>query len=839
MHEINVTGYNAATEEKSLNLGTAASYGVEKLHITFDAAWDDLSKSATFNCGKPGRGLRPVTRMIDENGIVDVPQEATAVATKDGTITLLGVAPGSGQRISVDIPYTVTGHAAVPGQTAEDKPSAFEQILEAAQGAERAAQKAQEAAGTAKDEAQAGAEAASKQATASAQAAEKSAAQAEASASEAQGHSAQAGQYAQQTADAVALGQQAAGDARTDRLAAESAQQETTKHEQAAKDAATDAGTAKTAAEGSATAAAESAELAKQQADAAGKSAILAQSAADTATKAKADAMDAQTAAEDAQDKALTAQTCAETAQGKAEDAAKTATGAADRAEEAAAQVQPIDDAAITTTSPWSSKQIVDTLCPPLEESGNPVVCYPVAGYPLGMKAKWEPVQEGSGEPYPAGGGPNLLDISQCTPTVGKPYGLTLTIDGDIIKASGIPSSEVTEEGQYSFAVASCAQAELRGKGYKVTPFAIKGKISNAWGLRTEDESSLAISAELTPGVNTDIQLRLMVSKDTPTAYAPYANIRPISGKDSVAIERLGENLLNIVTFAKLTKSGITYEYVANGGVRISGTATTTVDSPTFAVGHLPPGKYYGLDAGAGISASIVVQRNGSNLWLNAKGVFEILAGDTIKYWYMIATNGATLDTTVYPYIVPGTTAPATYIPYTGSTTTLTLPETVYGGEVDAVRGDGNENTKIITLDGNELKFSQSNIYLNLPMHSAPGIANKGGVCCSHFNSRLFGINTNYEFCFLLAHDIADLFANVDELNAYLAAQNAAGTPVQVCYKLAEPVPFTATGGDEITALSGVNTILTDADTVAVTGREDIVHAISELRTAKATDVEG
>ena len=114
MHEINVTGYNAATEEKSLNLGTAASYGVEKLHITFDAAWDDLSKSATFNCGKPGRGLRPVTRMIDENGIVDVPQEATAVATKDGTITLLGVAPGSGQRISVDIPYTVTGHAAVP-----------------------------------------------------------------------------------------------------------------------------------------------------------------------------------------------------------------------------------------------------------------------------------------------------------------------------------------------------------------------------------------------------------------------------------------------------------------------------------------------------------------------------------------------------------------------------------------------------------------------------------------------------------------------------------------------------------------------------------------------------
>ena len=64
-------------------------------------------------------------------------------------------------------------------------------------------------------------------------------------------------------------------------------------------------------------------------------------------------------------------------------------------------EIPKIDDTAITTTSLWSSKNIVDMLCPPLEESGNPIVCYPVAGYPLGMKAKWEPVQEGSGTPSP------------------------------------------------------------------------------------------------------------------------------------------------------------------------------------------------------------------------------------------------------------------------------------------------------------------------------------------------------------------------------------------------------------------------------------------------------
>lgn len=717
MYEINVTGYNAATEEKPLNLGTAASYGMEKLHITFDAAWDDLSKSATFNCGKPGRGLRPVTRMIDEDGIVDVPQEATAVATKDGTITLLGVAPGSGQRISVDIPYTVTGHAAVPGQTAEDKPSAFEQILEAAQGAERAAQKAQEAAGTAKDEAQAGAEAASKWAAASAQAAEKSAAQAEASASEAQGHSAQAGQYAQQTADAVALGQQAAGDARTDRLAAESAQQEATKHEQAAKDAATDAGTAKTAAEGSATAAAESAELAKQQADAAVKFAILAQSAADTATEAKADAMDAQTAAEDAQDKALTAQTCAETAQGKAEDAAKTATGAADRAEEAAAQVQPIDDAAITTTSPWSSKQIIDLLCPPLEETGNPVQCHPVAGYPLGVIVSWEPTQAGSGTPSPD-------------------------------------------------------------------------------------------------------------------------NIRPISGRDAVKVERCGENLLNPdkILYNTYKPYGLTINYIGDNKVMLKGTYST--DGGSFAIAML------------------------SDTALSGRGYKITAFGDTKKLsFYGLRTKdeaaiaaqcsfvtGEIIDRTIQLFIYAGTIPPATYTPYVGTSHTLTLPRTICGGEVDAQTGEGQETWKLLTLDGTEHWNSRTTIKSNgyisysmaLPQRSLTGI-------CSHYKSLTYAAirptSPTGEIGSYLEYSMSAIFNVQFETQAdwkdFLAAQYAAGTPVQIAYKLVSPIPFTATGGAEIKALAGTNTLMTDGDTVTVTGREDIVHAISELRTAKATDVEG
>lgn len=60
-----------------------------------------------------------------------------------------------------------------------------------------------------------------------------------------------------------------------------------------------------------------------------------------------------------------------------------------------------INDAAINTADAWSSQQIVDTLCPAFEETGAVVQCYPVANYPLGVTARWEPHQEGEGDPSP------------------------------------------------------------------------------------------------------------------------------------------------------------------------------------------------------------------------------------------------------------------------------------------------------------------------------------------------------------------------------------------------------------------------------------------------------
>lgn len=571
IHEISLAGYKATSTGGMLDLGTWGSYGIEKLHLTLDAAWQDLTITAFFNVN----GKVVAKKVVGKDGYADVPWEATKENTFSGCLAFEGSINGQ-RRISTNLNYKVTNHSEttdsdpVPTddrwnqfvtETKGYRDGAFEAAEKAnarAEDAETASEDAQAAARAAKasenaaaaDAAKAGpyaeaaraaqeaAESARDEAIAAQQAAENAAAAAAASKSAADTLAAEAARAALAAENSKAAANNAANLAGENATAAQQAAATATAAANDAGQSASDAAASKAAAETAAKAAQDA-----QAATAAAKAeAVKAQGTAQTAAKS---AQDAQAAAEKVRDDAKTAQKGAEAARDaaakSAEAAAKSEANVKQSADTLAESVKNItpDDSNIGD-KPWSSKHIIDMLCPPLEESGNPVVCYPVAGYALGVKAKWEPTQEGTGTPYPAGGGKQLLDTNKCVPTVGKPYGMTITLDGDVFKVSGVPNEEVTATEFYSFAVCTCSQEELRGKGYKVTAWAIKGKVNNAWGLRTESENSLAIAAELTPGVNNDIQLRLMVSKDTPTAWEPYENIRPIKGRDSVQVERCG-----------------------------------------------------------------------------------------------------------------------------------------------------------------------------------------------------------------------------------------------------------------------------------------------------------
>lgn len=365
-----------------------------------------------------------------------------------------------------------------------------------------------------------------------------------------------------------------------------------------------------------------------------------------------------------------------------------------------------IDDTTVGLDA-WSSKHIVDMLCPPLEKTGNPVQCYPVTCYPLGVTASWEPVQAGSGEPSPD-------------------------------------------------------------------------------------------------------------------------NIRPISGRDSVKVERCGENLLDVSRVVEVSAPyGLTVQYVS-GKITISGiysnpsaTASFTFMSLSY---RLPPTTEFML---LGLKTS-GCKTDGVRFTNNK-------ARNRIAIDIKECTNGEKAEISFYLIAYVGTTPPTTYAPYTGQTATLTLPHTIYGGTVDVVTGESCENAKIIVVDGDDTKFvsASQNKYWNLPMRSASGAS--GILESSHFRSGTFSLNKNYEFIFTQPTILTGLFSSVDELNAYCAAQYAAGTPVQIAYKLATPTPFTATGAQPIPALSGVNTVITDADSVTVTGRADPIKRITDLEDAVAS----
>lgn len=763
MHVIKLDGYNATVENgEKLELCTFDSYGEEQLQIVKAPDWENLSVIATFN--PPYK--KPVQAVVDSvTGVIKVPKEATADSYGVGTIVFVGLADGV-QRISSDVEYIVRKHSNASGtEPAEPTPDLLQQVLTLSKDAQTAAknavkdaaaakanadkaqadaEKAQQAAeNAAADAAKAGpyaeaaraaqeaAESARDKAIAAQQAAENAAAAAAASKSAADTLAAEAARAALAAENSKAAANNAANLAGENATAAQQAAENAAAAANYAGQSASDAADSKAAAE----IAAQAAQEAQAAAAAAKEEAVKAQVAAQTAAKS---AQDAQAAAENVRDDAQTAQEGAEAARDaaakSAEAAAKSEANAKQSADTLAESVKNVaantaavaelkqqvanitpDDSSIGG-KPWSSRHIIDMLCPPLEESGNPVVCYPVAGYPLGVKAKWEPAQEGSGTPSPE-------------------------------------------------------------------------------------------------------------------------NIRPIKGRDSVQVEQCGENLLNI----KLVNEIVGRPTIKNDNGWLQVDGELQGGNLWLAIGYvLRPGTYCAYFFGGDS-----MQDNGV-LWIY--GDVQALMGPkrrqailTVKNTskinvYLHVNRPFTLTTKLAVAIVSGSTAPTTYTPYIGQTNTLTLPETVYEGDVDAVNGEGQETWKMLTLDGTTNKFTRSgDIFWRLPFNSAPGVVSDYDTICSHFPANTFGGNQKSNYIFTTKNIMSSYFPDVNALNDYIAAQYAAGTPVQVCYKLTEPVPFTATGAQPLPALVGVNTVLTDADSTTVTGRADPIKRITDLEDAVAS----
>lgn len=392
-----------------------------------------------------------------------------------------------------------------------------------------------------------------------------------------------------------------------------------------------------------------------------------------------------------------------------------------------------IDDTTVTDSAPWSSKHIVDMLCPPISETGNPVVCYPVSGYPLGCKASWEPTQEGSGDPSPD-------------------------------------------------------------------------------------------------------------------------NARPIKGRGSVTVERCGENLLDVARIFpdKRTYDAVTFTNNKDGTITVDGITTRTTYFNSLNTFFLPAGTYT-ICAMSNTRMSVLRESDRTTLAASQVGksrIFTLAKNEVCDCF--IACDGTFSNEIIRPCIVQGVVDTG-WTQFHGDIYDLALPRTIYGGTVDAVTGEGKKTYSIKKIK----EFDSINVHANQngDWVSAYSVWEYiGGEPNGKYISNLFKVedwNTfsmanknvsmwyaNTTFGMALskkAFNISDATTDAEILNIVKKYLASLPTELVIAYKLATPTPFTATGAQPISALSGVNTALTDADSVAVTGRADPIKRITDLEDAIAS----
>ena len=248
-------------------------------------------------------------------------------------------------------------------------------------------------------------------------------------------------------------------------------------------------------------------------------------------------------------------------------------------------------------------------------------------------------------------------------------------------------------------------------------------------------------------------------------------NVRPISGWNEVTVTRCGKNLLD---YAQLTANfkayGMMSEKIGDNVIRVSGTATQTGSHMSFAICS---------------SAQTSLQGKGYTIFLmpisgteNLENVYGLRRfGESDIALTAELVEGSTYDMRFQLMITADNSAPTFYEPYQGETSTLTLPETIYGGTVDAVTGMGEKTWGYIASYNGE---------------SLPG-----------------------EW--------------ISDRDVYSAGATPT-TGAQVAYKLATPEPFQATGNQALPAVAGLNTVYTDGDSLAVSGRQDLLYTLQNMQ---------
>lgn len=311
------------------------------------------------------------------------------------------------------------------------------------------------------------------------------------------------------------------------------------------------------------------------------------------------------------------------------------------------------------------------------------------------------------------------------------------------------------------------------------------------------------------------------------TTEAPVA----LTGVDSVFVS--GNNLLPKAVRTETT-GGITFTPNPDGSILVSGTATTNVGYSYARFERALLGRTVCLSGGSTQAQVLINERLSSGAFVRnvlvdrgqwVSGTLTKQKEDNILYATIQVLAGTTVNTTIYPMLNLGE-SPLPYEPYQGSVTQLPIPRPlrrvgdVKDKCVTRQEHEGVEklvvtyNVGFVELDGTEAShLYEGMFYLDYsPVWPTP--VNRVNGVCSHYPYGVYGkgkIGLTDNGAAVVYNPNGDYTGDEGGLanwKAYLAAQKAAGTPVQVAYQLAAPETY-ATDPVDFDNTAGPLTVVT------------------------------
>ena len=495
--------------------------------------------------------------------------------------------------------------------------------------------------------------------------------------------------------------------------------------------------------------------------------------------------------------------------------------------------------------------------------SGNPVTLKTLAKTNAkSCEVTMNPIQDlhGQSAPYPAGGGKNKLPLiiadikslntsgtwSENSYTLnGVTFKILTNSNNDIIgvKANGTASAytvfyinrKTTKNwlqsdvsyiangcpsgiGLYSISVGDNITATYRDEGNGVSFTPSSTFIGNNYYIAIAISSGYEIE---TSGLTFLPMIRLATEQDA--TFAPYENICPISGRDSLVLNQCGKNLFNgtnifngyfsttsitvnvnaRICYIKCEKNK-TYTISKKKGKRFALATTRVLPAASVLVYQVTDSSYY----------------ENESITLTTDSQAEYLLAFVYNSSADSGTAQEMIGTVQFEYGNQATE----YEPYQGTTHTATFPSTVYGGKYEFASGNGSDECNKFTIsssitvntftaDSTNGSWARLDIQPRGKILSADIMAICSMAQGVSYNNRVAEPTKNRVYVdengyVVLRASNTQTITTQAELLSYFDGAD-------ICYKKATPTEITLTP-ETIELLKGNNVLFTDGDNIEI-----------------------